>query len=98
MNIPLFAASGRIRAIAARTPRALMLVLTATVTYVGTYTINSFLGGYFFRLEQQNEFPGGAIDRDKAYILWQPRVGYSAPYHSDFIGAAYLPLVVMDRR
>lgn len=67
------------------------------VLYAGSYVLNSSLGGYWNKPERDGHDRWVFGLSIHTAILWQPRIGYWAPFRSDCVGAFYSPLVRIDR-
>jgi hypothetical protein len=67
------------------------------VLYVGSYALNSYLGGYWSKPDRdgRHRWSSGGYMTDA--FLWQPRFGYCAPGRSDWLGRIYKPLIQIDR-
>jgi hypothetical protein len=73
--------------------RAVAALLLPALGYLGAYSLNSALGGYWTRPEPA---PGGGAHRSMA-VLWQPRIGHQAGNLRDFWGMVFSPLIGWDR-
>ena len=66
--------------------------------YVGSFALNSHLGGYWNKPERDGHDRWSFGLSLHTAVLWQPRFGYWALYRSDWLGAFYSPLIRLDRR
>ncbi len=73
-------------------------MVAIAVVYVGSYSVNSALGGYWLKPERDGLHGWSSGHSMHTAILWQPAYGYSARYKSDWIGTLFSPLVSIDRR
>lgn len=77
----------------------IFLVFFLLVAYLISYVVNTSLGGYYMVPERDGKnrlfFENGFSMSDT--ILWQPNMGYYAPFKSDIIGVLYSPLIHLDR-
>lgn len=81
-----------------RIRRAFFVGCLLIVLYVGSFAFNSFLGGYWSEVERDGHDRWSFGLSMPTACLWQPRVGYWAPYRSDWLGAFYSPLIRLDRQ
>jgi len=72
-------------------------VLTLAL-YVGSYALNSRLGGYWLELERDGRYKWKVGLSMPAAVHWQPALGYRAQFKCDAIGVLYAPLIAADRR
>lgn len=72
-------------------------VLTLAI-YVGSYALNSRLGGYWLELERDGRHKWGFGLSMPVAVHWQPALGYQAQFKSDAIGVLYAPLIAADRK
>jgi hypothetical protein len=85
----------------ARWPRRLGVGLAVALAgYVLLYALNSALGGYWMKPDQDaqkryNAEYGGLSITDA--IIWQPRIGYSTPFRHDSAGRFFRPLAALDQ-
>ncbi|MDR3404348.1 MAG: hypothetical protein P4L99_17750 [Chthoniobacter sp.] len=79
-------------------PRALLVLGAIGFLYVGSFALDSHCGGYWNQLEQDGYDRWSFGLSLPTAVLWQPRLGYWAPYRSDWLGALYSPLIRLDRR
>jgi hypothetical protein len=78
--------------------KRLAWMLTAlAMVYSGSYLVNSFSGGYWLTPERDGGNQSSSGLSMHTAILWQPRIVYNAKFNSDWTGAFYAPLVMLDR-
>lgn len=74
--------------------------MLALAVYVVAYVLNSAAGGYWMipgrdgRVRFKPEFGGLSMT---VAIMWQPRFGHNALGQSDYLGAFFGPLILLDR-
>lgn len=68
------------------------IILVVIALYLGSYAVNSLMGGYWMRPERRAA--AGAAEE----IVWQPRIGFVSRSATDAAGYAFWPLVQLDRR
>jgi hypothetical protein len=76
----------------------LLIVAALVALYIGGFVFNSFGGGYWAKFERDGHDVWSSGLSMPTAVLWQPHYGYWSPYHSDFIGKLYSPLIQLDRR
>lgn len=79
-----------------KSTRAPKILLILVLLYIGSYSANSMLGGYWMRPERAAKARGAAASSDQ--IEWQPRIGFVSRASTDVTGYIFWPLVQLDRR
>jgi hypothetical protein len=67
-------------------------------TYVVSYALDSFFGGYWLRPEMDGHDRYSFGLAMPTAILWQPRIGHEAIGDLNFPGTFYMPLIWFDRK
>ena len=77
--------------------RSFFVLAICVSTYVVSYALNSFFGGYWLRPEMDDHDRYSFGLAMPTAILWQPRIGHEAIGDLNFPGVFYTPLIQLDR-